>query len=127
MHVLLIEPDQILGQVYARALQGAGHQVMVALSAQAGVHAADEQQPNVVILELELPNHNGVEFLYEFRSYSEWGHIPVIIHSYIPSYEYTQGGTLGDELGVTQFLYKPATSLAQLVKAVAVYDPTIAV
>ncbi len=118
MHILLIEPDVLLAESYRRAFQAAGHSVVAARSAQTAVQAADEQQPDVVVLELQLPGHNGVEFLYEFRSYPEWLHIPVIVHSFTPSSEYASAATLERELGVRRCLYKPETSLADLCEAV---------
>lgn len=120
MRVLLVEPDRILGRTYARALRRAGHKVRLVSSAQAAVYGADTARPDIVVLELQLPMHNGVEFLYEFRSYSEWLDIPVVVHSFVPLHE-VAAPTLQRELGVRQFLYKPATSLARLTAAVAAY------
>lgn len=119
MHVLLIEPDAILSRTYAAALKVAGHTVAVTPSAQAAVHLADEKKPDVVVLELQLGRHNGVEFLYEFRSYSEWLQVPVIIHTLVPPAELTQSITLERELGVVQVLHKSAMNLSQLCAAVA--------
>lgn len=118
MHILLVEPDTLLAGTYGRAFEATGHTVAVARSAQMAVHAADEQQPDVVVLELQLPRHNGVEFLYEFRSYPEWLEVPVVIHSFTPPSEYASAATLERELGVRRCLYKPETSLADLCKAV---------
>lgn len=118
MHVLLIEPDTILASTYARALERQGHTVSRAVSAQTAVHAADKRQPDAVVLELQLPRHNGVEFLYEFRSYSEWRDVPIIVHTFVPLTELVTAETLQGELGVKQLLYKPATSLARLCAAV---------
>lgn len=118
MHVLLIEPDTILASTYAQALERQGHTVSRPVSAQTAVHAADKRQPDAVVLELQLPRHNGVEFLYEFRSYSEWRDVPIIVHTFVPLTELATAETLQAELGVKQLLYKPATSLARLCAAV---------
>lgn len=118
MRVLLVEPDTILATTYQRWLEQAGHTVDVAGSAQAAVHQADEAMPDVVVLELQLPRHNGVEFLYEFRSYSEWLHIPVVIHTFVPLGELNHAQILTRELGVQRLLYKPQTSLRQLEAAI---------
>lgn len=118
MNILLIEPDAVLAKTYAAALGRADHTVRRAVSAQAAVHEADRQLPDAVVLELQLPRHNGVEFLYEFRSYPEWLDIPVIIHTFVPLRELAQAATLSRELGVTRILYKPETTLAQLCAAV---------
>ena len=118
MRVLLIEPDVVQAACYREALERAGHSVVHARSAQNAVQMADEQMPDVVVLELQLPAHNGVEFLYEFRSYKEWLQVPVIIHSFVRPYELKKSPILAVELGVTTVLYKPKTSLMQLCAAV---------
>jgi len=118
MHVLLIEPNRVQAQTIGAALERDGHTVAHAVSAQAAVHHADEQTPDVVVLELQLPQHNGVEFLYEFRTYPEWLRVPVVLHTFVPIRELTRAATLQTELGVVRMLYKPATSLAQLCAAV---------
>ncbi len=123
MHVLLIEPDTLLADSYRRAFKTAGYTVAAVRSAQSAVHAADEQVPDVVVLELQLPRHNGVEFLYEFRSYPEWLEVPVVIHSFTPPSEYASAATLERELGVRRCLYKPETSLADLCAAVQALVP----
>ncbi|MEK7594815.1 MAG: response regulator [Patescibacteria group bacterium] len=118
--ILLIEPDRMLTETYGRSLVSAGHQVMACFTAQAGIQAADKQQPDVVILELQLVEHSGIEFLYEFRSYSEWQNIPVIIQTTVPPSEFHDNWELlKQELNVQTYLYKPETSLAQLIDVVA--------
>jgi CheY-like chemotaxis protein len=117
--VLLLEPNTLLATMYASALQSAGHDVMVAHTAQQAVHAADERAPQVVIIEMQLPRHNGIEFLHEFRSYSEWQDIPVIIQTLLPPVRMQAAAqVLQDDFGVRAVLYKPATSLADLCQAV---------
>jgi CheY-like chemotaxis protein len=123
MRVLLIEPDILQAKVYACALERAGHQVTHVVSAQTAVHAADEQAPDVVVLELQLPQHNGVEFLYEFRSYGEWRAIPGVLHTFVPERALAYAATLHAELGVVRTLYKPTAGLAQLCLAVAQAEP----
>jgi CheY-like chemotaxis protein len=122
-HILLIEPDKLQAKVYTEALERAGHSVAHATSAQTAVHLADGQKPDVVVLELQLPRHNGVEFLYEFRSYAEWLTVPVVIHSFVPPAELSHAATLQRELGVVRVLHKPATSLAALCTAVQAAAP----
>jgi DNA-binding response OmpR family regulator len=118
MNILLIEPDKILADTYQSALIADGHEVVHTRSAQDAVHRADQTMPDVVVLELQLPRHNGVEFLYEFRSYSEWLNIPVVVHTFVPPHELAQAVILEKELGVVRTLYKPDTTLAQLRAAI---------
>ena len=123
MNILLVEPDNIEAATYRAALEREGHKVAHARSAQAAVHEADQKQPDVVVLELQLPRHNGVEFLYEFRSYAEWLELPVVVHTYVPPHELAQASILERELGVVRNLYKPETTLEQLCGAVRMAAP----
>jgi DNA-binding response OmpR family regulator len=119
MHVLLLEPNTLLAQTYTHALQQSGFTVSHAAGAQAAVFAADKQRPDVVILELQLPAHSGLEFLHEFRSYPEWQGVPVIVHSMLPPTQTLQvEESLRRDFGVKALLYKPRTSLTQLLKTV---------
>lgn len=118
-HVLIIEPDKLLAQTYRRALEHAGCSVAVAHGAQDGVQASDIQKPDVVVLELQLAAHDGIEFLHEFRSYAEWRAVPVIVQSSIPP-EALEPFVLAlkRDLGVVELLYKTTASLRLLVRAV---------
>jgi two-component system OmpR family response regulator len=123
-HILIIEPDRILGKTYAGALQSAGHQVVVCASAQQGVLAADPKRPDLILLELQLIEHSGIEFLYELRSYQDWQSIPVLIHTGVPVGEFADNlELLKQELLVAEYLYKPVTSLRRLLKTVNAYAP----
>lgn len=118
-NILLIEPDRVLAETYAQAILSAGQQVAVAPGAQSGILVADRLQPDMVILELQLVAHSGIEFLYEFRSYPDWQNTPVVIHTQVPPREFgASTELLKNELNVREYLYKPQTDLAQLIKTI---------
>lgn len=116
--ILLLEPDRQLARSYSQALQRAGHTVHWQKDAQAALGVLDEHAPELVILEFHLPDHNGVEFLYEIRSYPDCDHIPVLLHTMVPSDHPGLGRDYWPQLGIEEYLYKPQTSLAQLVNRV---------
>jgi CheY-like chemotaxis protein len=119
MHVLLLEPNTLLAYTYTQTLVHGGFTVAPVTGAQAAIDAADKQPPDVVILELQLPMHSGIEFLHEFRSYPEWQHVPAIIHSTVPLVQLmTVEESLRRDLGVRAILYKPRTNLRQLLRIV---------
>jgi DNA-binding response OmpR family regulator len=123
-HILLVEPDYILAETYKQAIE-TDNQIAVSLvnGAQAAIVAADDHLPDLVILELQLIEHSGIEFLYEFRSYPEWQDIPVIIHTVVPFSEFRDSWQLLEsELGVHTYLYKPHTSLHQLLASIKEYS-----
>lgn len=117
--ILLMEPDKLLAQSYIAVLQQAGYQVFWQSSAQTALSILEEQSIELVILELCLANHNGVEFLHEVRSYPEWDKIPILLHTMVPRSSRGLGKAYWSQLGIVGYLYKPQTNLKQLVAAVA--------
>ena len=117
--ILLIEPDRLLAETYRRALETAGYKVSVCAGAQTAVLVADKIQPQLVIAELQLVEHSGIEFLYEFRSYPEWQSIPVLIHTQVPISEFADSWSImHEQLNVAGYLYKPDTNLHKLIETV---------
>jgi DNA-binding response OmpR family regulator len=115
-HIILIEPDVLLGKIYSKALQAhTGNTVKTVVGAQGAIMSADKKTPDLVIIELQLIEHSGIEFLYEFRSYPEWQDIPVIINTIVPFSEFRDNWHLvQSELNVKAYLYKPTTSIRAL-------------
>lgn len=122
MHILLIEPDTILAQMYIKSLEMTGHTVSYVMGAESAIHTADRKRPDIVILELQLANHNGVAFLHEFRSYADWLDIPVVVHTVVPLMQLQNFTAALDEMGVKEQLYKPHTTLAKLTAVIEQYD-----
>lgn len=118
MKVLLIESDRVLARTYAAYLRQNGCEVGLAADAQSAVHALDSFQPELIVLELQLVRHNGIEFLYELRSYADWQEIPVIAHTMLAPGNVNLSADVLAALGVVQYLYKPATSLERLGRVV---------
>jgi len=79
--MLIIEDDQIVGNIYRHKFQVEGYQVEVAADGEAGVTAVNRFHPDVVILDLMLPKLNGVEVLKRLRSKPETKSLPVIVLS----------------------------------------------
>ncbi len=119
MRILCIEPDQILAQTYVSALQTAGYVVDHAINGQTAIILADEACPDLVIMELQLPGINGIGFLQEFRSYSDWNAVPVILHSFTSPRNHPEMKQLVlDEYNVFDWFYKPQVSLERLLTIV---------
>lgn len=78
--VLLVEDDPVTAEVFARALQRAGHEVRVAADGNQALHALRDQAPDVVVLDLGLPTVPGIEVLRRLRA-GDRGDLPVIVVS----------------------------------------------
>lgn len=117
-NILIIEPQVALAERYQRVLAKLGS-VEVASGAQAAIESADAKTPDIVILELLLIDHSGVEFLYEFRSYAEWQSVPIIILSLLMPSQLAKYQPSLNQLGVVKILSKADTSVAALRNSVA--------
>lgn len=113
-NILIIEPNNIIAAQYRNYLVEKGHKAVVCRDVQAAILCADSKTPDIIILELLLKTHNGIEFLYELRSYSEWQDIPVIINSRLPSEDSGLTKEAIKQLGITEYFYKPETKLLRI-------------
>jgi DNA-binding response OmpR family regulator len=125
--ILLLEPDKMLAGSLKDYFANANHLVYAYCDAQTALAAADRQRPDIVITQLQLADRSGIEFLYEFRSYSDWQQIPVILIGNRRSHEMTEYAEVFKDLSVQTYLYKPAISLKSLLTTVEqVTQPTTA-
>lgn len=108
----------MLADAYRAAFARTRYQAAIARTAQSAIDAMDGQTPDCVVLEIQLPAHNGVEFLHELRSYAEWQRVPVVINTYTPRSEFVHMHNALQTLGVVHVLYKPQATLQQLLSTV---------
>lgn len=78
--VLLVEDDPVTAEVFARALQRAGHDVRVARDGNQALHALRDEAPDLVVLDLGLPTVPGVEVLRRLRE-GDNKNLPVVVVS----------------------------------------------
>jgi len=75
-HVLIIDDEPQIRRFLEIALRAQGHVVAVADTAQAGLEALALQGADVVILDLGLPDRDGLDALRDLR---EWSRVPVLV------------------------------------------------
>lgn len=122
MQVLLIESDPLLASSIVAYMHKQGMQISSVTTAQGAIAACDTSTPNIVILDMALIGHGGIEFLHEFRSYHDWQNVPVIAWS-MQHITVTQSQALL-QLGVSGVLYKPKTTLQQLYQQLQTFIPS---
>jgi DNA-binding response OmpR family regulator len=116
--ILLLEPDVQLGETYRQGLIFAGHEVDWCRDAQIAVDSLNQNMPDLIITELQLAMHNGVEFLYELRSYTDLQKLPVMVLSHVPQLERGVGKALWENIRISAYHYKPLTRLHDLIRSV---------
>lgn len=75
-HLLVVEDDPQLRGALVRALRDKGHAVATAPSGMAGLDAAVTSRPDLVVLDLGLPDVDGAQVLRMLRAVSD---VPVIV------------------------------------------------
>ena len=80
-HVLVIEDDGDISLAIQLALEDEGYQVTPQHSGTAGLDAAVSLHPDVIVLDVMLPDTDGWTMLRELKSWPETGEIPVIFVS----------------------------------------------
>ncbi|MGH8981584.1 MAG: response regulator transcription factor, partial [Acidimicrobiales bacterium] len=76
--ILLVDDDRSLLRALTIALGARGHEVVVAHSAVAGVEQVTLSTPDVVVLDLGLPDMDGIEVCRRVR---QWTAVPIIVLS----------------------------------------------
>lgn len=76
--VLVIDDEAQMRRLLQISLEGAGYKVHLASSGKEGLQQAAMARPEIVILDLGLPDEDGVEVLRKIR---EWATIPILILS----------------------------------------------
>jgi two-component system, OmpR family, response regulator RpaA len=79
MRVLVIDDEPDVLMLCRVNLQLAGHEVVEASNGKAGLELARTVEPDVVVLDVMLPNVDGLTVLHELASSESTRHIPVIM------------------------------------------------
>jgi CheY-like chemotaxis protein len=66
---------------------------------------ADAPSISLIILDLNLPRHDGIEILQKLRDSGALGHVPVVV---LTSSDSPRDRILANELGATRYLRKPS-------------------
>jgi two-component system KDP operon response regulator KdpE len=75
---ILIEDERQIRRFVRTALESEGWQVVEAETLKQGLIDAGTRKPDVVVLDLGLPDGNGIDFIRDFRG---WSSVPVIVLS----------------------------------------------
>jgi DNA-binding response OmpR family regulator len=77
--VAIVEDDQAISQMYRIKFEGDGYEVETAENGKLGLELAESMKPDVILLDLMMPEMNGDEMLAKLRK-TTWGkNIKVVI------------------------------------------------
>ena len=102
-HILIVEDEALFARATKKRLERAGHQCSIAADLASARAMLRSTRPDLVLLDLRLPDGNGLDFLAEFSS-NENERLPTIV--------LTAFGEIGDAVqamkqGAIDYLRKP--------------------
>ena len=77
--ILVIEDDHATRSLLQKTLTPEGYECLSAPNAAAGLRLAGESRPDLVLMDVHLPDGNGIELCAQLRSQPSLRHIPVLI------------------------------------------------
>lgn len=100
--ILIVEDDENMARVLQLNLRDSGYEILVAYDGLSGLETFREQQPDLVMLDVVLPDMNGHEVCSRIRDES---HIPVLMMSATAVNE--DDIAYGLEIGADEYMLKP--------------------
>jgi DNA-binding NtrC family response regulator len=103
VNLLVIDDDNVLRSLLAAELGRFGHSVAAAATAEEGLRLVEERDPDVVLLDLSLPDQAGLDVLKHLRA--ERPALEVIV---LTAHGTIDSAIAAMKLGAYEFLQKPA-------------------
>ena len=103
-HIIVVEDEADLQSVLEYNLKQAGHTVSVAGRGQEGLRLAQQQKPDLVLLDLMLPDISGTEVCRTLKSNADTRSIPVVM---VTARGEEIDRVVGFEIGADDYVVKP--------------------
>jgi CheY-like chemotaxis protein len=77
--ILVVDDDHAIRQLYRTALSLSGFSVETAVDGLGALVKIDEEKPDLIVLDLQMPCVDGFAVLGELRANTDTGSIPVVV------------------------------------------------
>ena len=77
--IAIIEDDQTIAQMYRMKFESEGFKIDVAADGSSGIKMVSAQMPDLILLDLQMPEMSGTEALKHIRKLPGGQNVPVII------------------------------------------------
>jgi CheY-like chemotaxis protein len=110
--ILIIDDAPEICRFYSTVLTQSGFEVLLADDGLKGIFRAETDQPHLIMLDLRLPDSDGLQVLNKLRSKDATRNIPVIVFTGSASKQKVEEATY---LGANAFIFKGMMPIKQLV------------
>jgi|SRR3990170_1663837 len=112
--IMVVDDNPDIITIVKTILEGKGYKVLSAASGAELLNMLKDQKPDLIILDIMMPEMDGLEVLSRLKAASDTATIPVILLTAKVQYEDVLGGY---KLGADYYITKPFTS-TQLVNGI---------
>lgn len=114
-HILVIDDDEFLLLAIQKKLETAHYKVTVSSNVHDAYFKLNMTKPDLILLDVIMPDLNGVEFMHLIHSQAMAGKTPIVLMSFLPRKELNK---MGYDLGSAYYLDKPfdVNKLPEMIK-----------
>ncbi len=102
--ILVVDDSRIYQEIVSRCLKKAGHFVIIADTAARGQEKLNQISPDLIVLDVVLPDQSGFELCHLIKNNPQTGKIPIIMSSTKDS---AVDKAWGKMLGADAYIPKP--------------------
>jgi CheY-like chemotaxis protein len=113
--ILVVDDDADTCESLARFLRKSNCAVVCANDGQQAMASLMDNKPDLVLLDLKMPEMDGIDFLHVIRSYLRWTSLPVIVITGILDQDVEKQAL---KLGVRKVFTKTALQFDELLNAI---------
>lgn len=116
--ILIVDdsPSQLLGM--KRIVEKLGHEAITAEDGAGGVDAAKSQKPDLILMDVVMPNLNGFQATRAIAKDPETGHIPIIL---VTTKDQETDKVWGMRQGARDYVVKPVDA-DELIGKIRAFD-----
>jgi two-component system phosphate regulon response regulator PhoB len=122
MKIVIVEDERDLAELLAFNLEKEGYQTFIALDGKSGLERVVSERPDLVILDLMLPEMNGIEVCKMLKQQQSTATIPIIM---LTAKGEEIDRVVGFEVGADDYLIKPFSARELLLRIKAILRRTV--
>jgi CheY-like chemotaxis protein len=115
LKVLIVEDERFLSNAYKMILEKSGFKVNVAYDGNEAIEILQKDTPDVILLDLKMPNLDGIGFLKKYNPKEKHPEVKIVLFS---NFDLQQEIDEAYSLGIDKYLLKAWASPQDLVKIV---------
>ena len=115
---MIVDDAYVARSTLGRLLEREGYQTVLASNGRDALKELDHSEPDLIVLDLNMPDLDGLELLEILHAHPRWQSIPVIMLTAVCD---THAVQRAHQLGAKQYMVKAAFSVKDMLQQVRLY------